>query len=116
VPWVADVLGHADPAVTLRWYGHAIPAENADLSFADFARGSVAHHDAPGRPYTAPSSEAAPEPAVRRSRAEGESSSDSDDFAARDGGGPGQNRTGDTRIFSAVLYQLSYRATEGEGL
>ena len=26
-------------------------------------------------------------------------------------GGPGQNRTGDTRIFSAVLYQLSYRAT-----
>ena len=27
------------------------------------------------------------------------------------GGGPGQSRTGDTRIFSAVLYQLSYRAT-----
>src|SRR4030095_9848706 len=26
-------------------------------------------------------------------------------------GGPGQSRTGDTRIFSAVLYQLSYRAT-----
>ena len=28
-----------------------------------------------------------------------------------DDGGPGQNRTGDTRIFSAVLDQLSYRAT-----
>src|SRR5690606_37015769 len=32
---------------------------------------------------------------------------------AGEGGGPGQNRTGDTRIFSAVLYQLSYRATGG---
>ena len=29
-----------------------------------------------------------------------------------EGGGPGQNRTGDTRIFSAMLYQLSYRATK----
>ena len=29
-------------------------------------------------------------------------------------GGPGQNRTADTRIFSAVLYQLSYRATGDE--
>ena len=26
-------------------------------------------------------------------------------------GGPGQNRTADTLIFSQVLYQLSYRAT-----
>ena len=26
-------------------------------------------------------------------------------------GGPGQNRTVDTAIFSRVLYQLSYRAT-----
>ena len=30
-------------------------------------------------------------------------------------GGPGQNRTGDTVIFSHVLYQLSYRAT-GAGI
>ena len=28
-----------------------------------------------------------------------------------EGGGPGQNRTADTLIFSQVLYQLSYRAT-----
>ena len=27
-------------------------------------------------------------------------------------GGPGQNRTADTVIFSHVLYQLSYRATD----
>ena len=30
-------------------------------------------------------------------------------------GGPGQNRTGDTRIFSAMLYQLSYRGTGLDG-
>ena len=29
-------------------------------------------------------------------------------------GGPGQNRTVDTVIFSHVLYQLSYRATVGK--
>ena len=33
--------------------------------------------------------------------------------ARRRSGGPGQSRTGDTRIFSAVLYQLSYRASGG---
>jgi integrase len=33
---VADVLGHADPAPTLRVCTHAIRAEEADLSFADF--------------------------------------------------------------------------------
>lgn len=28
-------------------------------------------------------------------------------------GGRGQNRTGDTRIFNPLLYQLSYPATQG---
>ena len=28
-------------------------------------------------------------------------------------GGPGQNRTADTRIFSPLLYQLSYQANSG---
>ncbi len=46
VRWVADQLGHADPAITLRVYAHAIPEAETDLSFADFA--------GPGRPYTAP--------------------------------------------------------------
>jgi len=36
VRWVADQLGHADPALTLRVYAHAMPEEEADLSFADF--------------------------------------------------------------------------------
>ena len=30
--------------------------------------------------------------------------------ALGDAGGPGQNRTADTRIFSPLLYRLSYRA------
>jgi len=46
VRWVADQLGHADPALTLRVYAHAIPDEETDLSFLNF--------DVPGRPYTAP--------------------------------------------------------------
>jgi len=33
---VADVLGRADPALTLRVYAHAIRQAEADLSFADF--------------------------------------------------------------------------------
>jgi integrase len=48
VRWVADQLGHADPALTLRAYAHVIPDAEADLSFLSFG---------PGRPYTAPGSE-----------------------------------------------------------
>ncbi len=36
VRWVADQLGHADPALTLRVYAHAIQDEESDLSFANF--------------------------------------------------------------------------------
>ena len=50
VRWVADQLGHADPALTLRVYAHVLPSEESDLSFADF--------EAPGRPYAAPDSPA----------------------------------------------------------
>ena len=32
---------------------------------------------------------------------------------AKDGGAQGRNRTSDTRIFSPLLYQLSYLATVG---
>jgi integrase len=46
VRWVADQLGHADPALTLQVYAHVIPNEEPDLSFLDFG--------GPGRPYTAP--------------------------------------------------------------
>ncbi len=34
--WVADQLGHADPALTLRVYAHAMQDEESDLSFANF--------------------------------------------------------------------------------
>jgi len=46
IPWVADQLGHADPALTLRVYSHVIPNDEPNLSFLDFG-GS-------GRPQTAP--------------------------------------------------------------
>jgi len=49
VRWVADVLGHADPALTLRVYAHALGDEEHDLGFLDFG--------APGRPQTAPRAE-----------------------------------------------------------
>ncbi len=53
VRWVADQLGHADPALTLRTYAHALREEEADLSFAEFG--------GPGRPYTAPAIDEASE-------------------------------------------------------
>jgi len=33
VRWVADMLGHSDPMVTLRVYAHALPEDSHDLSF-----------------------------------------------------------------------------------
>jgi integrase len=45
IRWVADQLGHADPALTLRVYAHAMRNEETDLSFAEFGD--------PKRPYTA---------------------------------------------------------------
>jgi integrase len=48
VRWVADQLGHSSPMLTLKTYAHALPEEEADLSFADFGD--------PRRPYTAPGS------------------------------------------------------------
>ncbi len=49
IRWVADQLGHADPALTLRVYAHAMKNEETDLSFAEFG--------GPKRPYTAPRKE-----------------------------------------------------------
>ena len=45
IRWVADQLGHADPALTLRVYSHVLKSEERDHSFAEFG---------PKRPYTAP--------------------------------------------------------------
>jgi len=46
---VADQLGHADPALTLRVYAHAMREEEAGLSFAEFG--------GTRRPCTAPADE-----------------------------------------------------------
>ena len=36
IRWVAEQLGHSNPEITLRTYAHALPVDEADLSFADF--------------------------------------------------------------------------------
>ena len=36
IRWVADQLGHADPAMTLRVYAHAMKRDEQDLSFVEF--------------------------------------------------------------------------------
>jgi hypothetical protein len=48
VRWVADQLGHADPALTLRVYAHVIPNDEQDLCFLNF--------DGSERLYPAPTS------------------------------------------------------------
>lgn len=59
VRWVAEQLGHSNPELTLRVYAHALPVDEADLAFADFARapgGASRLADGPRRPYAAPRS------------------------------------------------------------
>ena len=53
VRWVADQLGHADPALTMRVYAHAMREEETDLSFAEFG----AARDDSRRLYTSPESD-----------------------------------------------------------
>jgi len=38
VRWVADQLGHADPALTLRVHAHALATDPGDLGFVDSSR------------------------------------------------------------------------------
>ncbi len=39
IRWIAEQLGHADPAITLRIYAHVLPDEGEDLGFLDFTAG-----------------------------------------------------------------------------
>ena len=43
IRWVADQLGHSNPAFTLKTYAHAMPLTEEVLAFADF--------DGPKRPW-----------------------------------------------------------------
>ena len=55
IRWVAEQLGHSNPELTLRVYAHAMPVEEHDLAFADFApSGQADSQNTPKRPYTAP--------------------------------------------------------------
>ena len=51
IRWVAEQLGHSNPELTLRVYAHAMPVEEHDLAFADFARaGEENSQHTPKRP------------------------------------------------------------------
>ena len=39
IRWIAEQLGHSDPAITLRIYAHVLPDEGEDLGFLDFGTG-----------------------------------------------------------------------------
>ncbi len=82
VRWVAQQLGHQDPAFTLRVYAHAMREEENDLSFAELG-GS-------GRPYTAPALDGDPDEATQPI-----------DFP----GGPPGTRTQNQRVKSPLLYR-----------
>ena len=68
IRFVAEQLGHANPALTLRVYAHAVPVEGGDLAFADFesaqdraARGTDPIVDVSGRLYPSPARSTDPE-------------------------------------------------------
>ena len=65
--WVADQLGHADPAFTLRVYAHAMRDEESDLSFAEFG-GSKRLYPAPSR---SGDDQESPNPLIQMARREG---------------------------------------------
>ena len=47
IRFVAEQLGHANPALTLRVYAHAMPAEPGDVGFADFTSVTKRHYASP---------------------------------------------------------------------
>ena len=50
IKWVAEILGHSDPTITLRTYAHAMHKDDDDMDFLSNSRGESAN-----RPRTAPS-------------------------------------------------------------
>ncbi len=47
IRFVAEQLGHANPALTLRVYAHAMPVEPGDVAFADFPNVTKRHYASP---------------------------------------------------------------------
>ena len=97
VRWVAEVLGHQDPAFTLRTYAHVMRDEERDFSFADFG--------GPGRPYTAPRSAPIKRAELRARRMSKR--------IASLRGAPGGIRTPDPQVRSLMLYPAELPARVG---
>ncbi|MBW2292875.1 MAG: site-specific integrase [Deltaproteobacteria bacterium] len=58
IKWVAEILGHSDPTITLRTYAHAMHKDDDDLGFLANPRGESADRPrtAPNRPKNLPRS------------------------------------------------------------
>ena len=99
VRWVADQLGHADPALTLRVYAHAMREAEPDLSFVEFSTSAAASDEDSERPETV---------TERRYPSPSPGGPTDDDVQVSDFiGGPSGTRTLDPRVKSPVLCQLS---------
>ena len=65
IRWVAAQQGHSNPELTLRVYGHAMPAEDVDLTFLDF--GGTKRHPRGTKSRRVDASKSAPRATLRRS-------------------------------------------------
>jgi hypothetical protein len=66
IRWVAAQLGHANPALTLRVYAHAMREEETDLGFLDF--GGTRRHPRGTERRDAQPARSAPDATMRRAR------------------------------------------------
>ena len=94
IRFVAEQLGHHDPAFTLKTYAHLMPSESEDMGFADFSASSKRH-------------ETAPNGTVRK--APGEATAQLREKKGGNGA-PGTTRTYDPRLRKPMLYPTELRA------
>jgi len=51
IKWVAVILGHSDPTITLRTYAYAMHKDNDDLGFLANNRGESVHRLKPPQEF-----------------------------------------------------------------
>ena len=64
IRFVAEQLGHANPALTLRVYARAMPSEPGHVAFANFPSVTKRHYASPAE-ESAPETKNAPDPSGR---------------------------------------------------
>ncbi len=94
IRWVSEVLGHANPELTLRVYAHVLRDEEQDLSFLDFEGAAERRHQT----ATAGNKWGGPERGRSAKRL----------VPKRKPGAGNGTRTRDPQLGKLMLYQLSY--------